>query len=107
VARKLDRFLLLDPGDVVYFYIDHGIVRARTSNDTVWVNYQISDLEQGLTELNFFRAHRSSLVNLRRVKEIRPAARSAFMLIMDDPANTQIEVSERQARALRTVIPGL
>jgi DNA-binding LytR/AlgR family response regulator len=47
------------------------------------------------------------LVNLRRVKEIRPAARSAFMLIMDDPANTQIEVSERQARALRTVIPGL
>jgi two-component system LytT family response regulator len=102
-----DRFLLLDPAEVVYFYIDHGIVRARTNHDTVWVNYQISDLEQGLTELNFFRAHRSSLVNLRRVKEIRPAARSAFMLIMDDPANTQIEVSERQARTLRTVIPGL
>jgi DNA-binding LytR/AlgR family response regulator len=47
------------------------------------------------------------LVNLRRVKEIRPAARSAFMLIMDDAANTKIEVSERQARALRAVIPGL
>ena len=107
VARKLDRFLLLDPADVLYFYIDHGIVRARTNNDTVWVNYQISDLEQGLAELNFFRAHRSSLVNLRRVKEIRPAARSAFMLIMDDPSNTQIEVSERQARALRSIIPGL
>jgi two-component system, LytTR family, response regulator len=107
VARKLDRFLLLDPTDVVYFYIDHGIVRARTSSDTVWVNYQISDLEQGLTDFSFFRAHRSSLVNLRRVKEIRPAARSAFMLVMDDPASTQIEVSERQARALRTIIPGL
>jgi two-component system, LytTR family, response regulator len=107
VARKLDRFLLLDPTEVVYFYIDHGIVRARTSNDTVWVNYQISDLEQGLTDFSFFRAHRSSLVNLRRVKEIRPAARSAFMLVMDDPASTQIEVSERQARALRTIIPGL
>jgi two-component system, LytTR family, response regulator len=107
VARKLDRFLLLDPAEVVYFFIDHGIVRARTNSDTVWVNYQISDLEQGLTEFSFFRAHRSSLVNLRRVKEIRPAARSAFMLVMDDPGNTQIEVSERQARALRTMIPGL
>ena len=107
VARKLDRFLLLDPLEILYFYIDHGIVRARTSNDTVWVNYQLGDLEQGLSEFNFFRAHRASLVNLGRVKEIRPTARSAFILIMDDTASTQIEVSERQARALRAIIPGL
>jgi DNA-binding LytR/AlgR family response regulator len=107
VARKLDRFLLLDPGEILYFYMDHGIVRARTSDDNVWVNYQLGDLEQGLSEFNFFRAHRASLVNLRRVKEIRPNTRSAFLLIMDDAAKTQIEVSERQARALRAIIPGL
>jgi DNA-binding LytR/AlgR family response regulator len=107
VARKLDRLILLDPHDIFFFYIDHGIVRARTSDDTVWVNYQLGDLEHGLSEFDFFRAHRASLVNLRQVKEIRSAARSAFMLIMDDPANTQIEVSERQARVLRSLIPGL
>ena len=107
VARKLDRFLLLDPAEILYFYMDHGIVRARTSDDNVWVNYQLSDLEQGLSEFNFFRAHRASLVNLRRVKEIRPSPRSAFLLIMDDTARTRIEVSERQARVLRSIIPGL
>jgi len=107
VARKLDRFLLLDPDEILYFYMDHGIVRARTSDDNVWVNYQLNDLEQGLREVNFFRAHRVSLVNLRRVKEIRPSPRSAFLLIMDDTARTQIEVSERQARILRSIIPGL
>jgi LytTr DNA-binding domain len=83
------------------------VVRARTSEGTVWVNYQLGDLEQGLSEFSFFRAHRASLVNLRRVKEIRPAAGSAFMLIMDDAVSTQIEVSERQARTLRVIIPGL
>ena len=107
VARKLNRFLLLDPSEILYFYIDHGIVRARTTEDTVWVNYQLGDLERGLTDLNFFRAHRASLVNLRRVKEIRPTPRCAFQLIMDDAVGTQIEVSERQARALRALIPGL
>jgi two-component system, LytTR family, response regulator len=107
VARKLDRFLLLDPAEILYFYMDHGIVRARTSEDNLWVNYQLSDLEQGLSEFNFFRAHRASLVNLRRVKEIRPSPRSAFLLIMDDTARTRIEVSERQARVLRSIIPGL
>src|SRR5580704_13473372 len=107
VARKLDRFLLVDPAEILYFYMDHGIVRARTSDDNVWVNYQLSALEQGLSEFSFFRAHRASLVNLRRVKEIRPSSRSAFILIMDDTARTQIEVSERQARVLRAIIPGL
>jgi DNA-binding LytR/AlgR family response regulator len=107
VARKLDRFLLLDPAEILFFYIDHGIVRARTSDDTLWVNDQLGDLEQGLTEFNFFRAHRASLVNLRRVKEIKPTARSAFLFIMDDAASSKIEVSERQARALRLIIPGL
>jgi two-component system, LytTR family, response regulator len=107
VVRKLDRFLLLDPTEILYFYMDHGIVRARTTDDKVWVNYQLGDLEQGLMEFNFFRAHRASLVNLRRVKEIKPSTRSAFLLIMDDMERTQIEVSERQARALRVIMPGL
>jgi DNA-binding LytR/AlgR family response regulator len=34
VARKYDRFLLLDPSKILYFYIDNGIVRARTAEDT-------------------------------------------------------------------------
>jgi DNA-binding LytR/AlgR family response regulator len=106
VARKFDRLLILDPAEVFYFYIDDGIVRARTVDDTVWVNYQLGDLEQGLKEFWFFRAHRGWLVNLRRVKEIRPSGRSAFTLILDDAAATRIDVSERQARALRAIIPG-
>jgi DNA-binding LytR/AlgR family response regulator len=34
-ARKLDRFLLLDPAEILYFYMDHGIVRARTRRQSV------------------------------------------------------------------------
>src|ERR1700747_438313 len=64
VARKLDRFLLLDPAGILYFYMDHGHIRASTREQNVWVNYQLSDLEQGLSEFDFFRAHRASLVNL-------------------------------------------
>jgi DNA-binding LytR/AlgR family response regulator len=46
-------------------------------------------------------------VNLAHVKEIRPDFRSTFSLLMADAAKTVIEVSERQARALRERIPGL
>ena len=71
------------------------------------VNYQLSELDAGLAESNFFRARRAVLVNLGRVKEIRPYFKSSFLLIMNDSTQTEIQVSERQAKLLRQRIPGL
>ncbi len=107
VVRRLDRLLLLDPREVVFFYMDNGMVRARTAGDSYWVNYQLGELESALSSANYFRAHRSTLVNLKAVREIRTDGRSGFVLIMADSAQTQIEVSDRQARLLRARIPGL
>jgi DNA-binding LytR/AlgR family response regulator len=107
VARKANRVFLLDPTEALFFYMDGGIVRVRVENDTYWVNYQLGELEQSLASRGFFRARRSSLVNLKRVKEIRSDPRSSFVLVMRDAKNTEVEVSERQGRALRTRIPGL
>jgi two-component system, LytTR family, response regulator len=107
VARKANRVFLLDPADALLFYMDSGIVRVRVENDTYWVNYQLGELEQVLASRGFFRARRSSLVNLKRVKEIRSDPRSSFVLVMGDAKNTEVEVSERQGRALRVRIPGL
>jgi two-component system, LytTR family, response regulator len=107
VARKANRVFLLDPAEALFFYMDGGIVRMRVANDTYWVNYQLGELEQALSSRGFFRARRSSLVNLKRVKEIRSDPRSSFVLVMGDAKNTEVEVSERQGRMLRARIPGL
>jgi DNA-binding LytR/AlgR family response regulator len=107
VARKANRVFLINPADAVYFYMDSGILRMRVESDTYWVNYQLGELEEALEERGFFRAHRSSLVNLARIKELRMDPGSSIVLVMNDAKNSQIEVSERQARALRARIRGL
>jgi DNA-binding LytR/AlgR family response regulator len=107
VARKANRVFLLNPSDALFFYMDSGIVRMRVDNDIYWVNHQLGELEKVLEPRGFFRAHRSSLVNLKRVKELRLDPRSTIVLVMNDAKNSEIEVSERQARALRMRIPGL
>lgn len=107
VARKANRVFLLNPNDALFFYMDSGIVRMRIENDVYWVNYQLAELEKVLEPRGFFRAHRSSLVNLKRVKELRLDPGSSVVLVMNDPKNSEIEVSERQARVLRMRIPGL
>ncbi|WP_187143072.1 LytR/AlgR family response regulator transcription factor [Terriglobus albidus] len=107
VARKANRIFLMNPADAVYFFMDSGILRMRVENDTYWVNYQIGELEEALEGRGFFRAHRASLVNLARIKELRLDPGSSIVLVMNDAKNSEIEVSERQARALRARIPGL
>ncbi len=107
VARKANRVFLLDPAEALFFYMDSGIVRVRVESDTYWVNYQLGELEQALASRGFFRARRSSLVNLKRVREVRSDPRSNFVLVMGDAKNTEVQVSERQGRALRARIPGL
>jgi two-component system LytT family response regulator len=107
VARKANRVYLINPAEALYFYMDSGIVRMRVENDTYWVNYQLGELEEALEERGFFRAHRSSLVNLARVKELRLDPRNSIVLVMNDAKSSEIEVSERQARALRVRIPGI
>jgi two-component system LytT family response regulator len=107
VCRKRDRMLLMQPEQILWFQVEDGIVKAHTGTETYWVNYSLGELEASLPGEVFFRARREVLVNLGKVREIRPYFKSGFLLIMDDTGGTEIAVSERQARPLRLRIPGL
>jgi len=107
VGRKRDRFFLLSPEEIIFFRADGGIVRAYTATEGYWVNYQLNYLDACLPEEIFFRAHRSAIVNLTKVKEMRSYSKSSFLLLMSDQEQTEIKVSERQAALLRRRFPGL
>lgn len=107
VCRGQGRLLLMPPEQILWFEVQSGIVKARTETGAFWVNYQLAELEASLPAELFFRARREALVNVNRIKEIRPYFKSGFLLIMADAAATEIVVSERQARLFRQRIPGL
>jgi two-component system, LytTR family, response regulator len=107
VGRKRDRFFLLSPEEIVFFRADDGIVRAYAATECYWVNYQLNYLDACLPAEVFFRAHRSAIINLTRVKEMRHYSKSSFLLVMSDQAQTEIKVSDRQAALLRRRFPGL
>lgn len=107
VCRKRDRMLLIAPEHILWFATEDGIVKAHTESEVYWVNYQLGELEAGLPADLFFRARREVLVNVNHIKEIRPYFRSGLLLIMNNPAGTEIVVSARQVHPLRQRIPGL
>jgi two-component system, LytTR family, response regulator len=107
VCRKRDRLVLVPPEHIVWFRVEDGIVRARTATETYWVNYQLAELEGCLPPELFFRARREVLVNVQRIKEIKPYFKGSFLLVMADATSTEIVVSERQVPLFRQRIPGL
>ena len=61
-------------------------------------------LEELLDSLDpnlFWRAHRSYLVNINRIKEVVPWFKSSYQLRMDDKKQTEIPVSRAQTKRLR------
>jgi DNA-binding LytR/AlgR family response regulator len=107
VCRARDRLVLVPVEQILWFQVEGGIVKARSSSESFWVNYQLSELEAALPEDLFFRARRDVLVNLTRIKEIKPYFKSGFLLIMSDARATEIVVSERQVHPFRQRLPGL
>ena len=77
VGCKRDRFILLNPDEILYFSAEDGLVKAHTASETFWVNYQLGELEAGLPGELFFRARREVLPPARRGSRW-PASNSAW-----------------------------
>lgn len=107
VARRRDRFVLLPLDQICCFELSGGTVHVKTESDGYWTDYQLNDLEARLPDPPFFRAHRSVIVNLQKVKEIAPLLKSSFLLVLNDQAGSEIQVSERQSKKLRQMLQGL
>ena len=104
VARRRDRFVLLPLNQIVFFEVENGVVRAKTEGESYWTDYRINDLESRLPDPPFFRAHRSAIVNIGKVREIAPLMKGAYLLVMNDKESSEIQVSERQSKRLRQIL---
>jgi len=96
------RILIVPVDEVLWFGVEYRLVYAHTGERPYMTNYTLRDLEERLDPEAFFRAHKSSLVHLKHVREIIPWFGGRFKLVMSDAAKSEVAVSRAQARVLRT-----
>ena len=65
---------------------------------------QHRELQAALDPATFWRAHRSYIVNLNRVREVVPWFKSTYQLRMDDKKASEVPVSRMQSRRLREML---
>ncbi|MEI9976204.1 MAG: LytTR family DNA-binding domain-containing protein [Ignavibacteriota bacterium] len=101
-VRCNNRHFIVDANEVIYATIDNGLITLVTTNLEGHSNYRtIEDLQAALDKDQFWRVHRSYLVNINRIKEVVPWFKSSYQLRMDDKKHTELPVSRVQTRRLR------
>lgn len=104
VARLRDRYVLIGVDEVCFFRVEEGLTKVKTVAGSFLAEYSLADVEARLPDPPFFRAHRSAIVNLRKIKEIVPMFKGGYVLIMKDNEGSEIQVSERQSRRVRELL---
>jgi len=101
-VRSNNRHFIVDANDVIYATIDNGLITLVTTTLEGHSNYRtIEDLQAALDKEQFWRVHRSYLVNINRIKEVVPWFKSSYQLRMDDKKHREVPVSRVQTRRLR------
>jgi ABC-2 type transport system ATP-binding protein len=103
-ARKEDRIVLYDPGELLYAASQESKTVLRTVSDEAVTNLTLQDLEGRLAGRGFFRAHRAYLVNLQHIKAVVQYTRNSYALLLDDAAETSIPLSKQSEKELQALL---
>ncbi|HTD23153.1 MAG TPA: LytTR family DNA-binding domain-containing protein [Terriglobales bacterium] len=102
MLRSAGRMILVDQKDICFASIEDGVITVVTANAEGHSNCRtLEELLESLDGNLFWRAHRSFLVNINRIREVVPWFKSSYQVKMDDRKQTEIPVSRAQTKRLR------
>lgn len=105
VVRNGNRHFIVDAQDIVYATINDGVITIVANQVEGVSSYRtIEELQANLDPDQFWRAHRSYLVNIHRIREVVPWFKSSYQIRVDDKKGTEIPVSRVQTRRLRELL---
>lgn len=103
-VTKQSKTILLLPSEI-YFIESRGEFTVINSEKGKFVStFRLKDFESRLSPKSFFRSHRSFVVNLDHVEEMISLYGGLYMLRLKDSKNSEIPVSRRQTRELKTLL---
>lgn len=96
LLRDGGRALLIDYDDIGWIEADGDYVRVYVSGRGHLVRHTLAALEQRLDASQFVRVHRSTIVNVRQVREARPDGDRSYRLLLKDGTALRVSRGYRQ-----------
>jgi two-component system LytT family response regulator len=95
IVRGRDKTVLVNARDVDCLEAADDYVEIHAGKDVHVMRERLSDLEAKLDPTRFVRIHRSTIVNLERVREIHPLVRGDALVVLEGGATFRLSRSRR------------
>ncbi|MED4783509.1 LytTR family DNA-binding domain-containing protein [Brevibacillus choshinensis] len=100
LVEENNRLVVIDPTTIVYAVREERFVQIHTQNDAYTTRMTLTQLTEKLQAYDFFRTHKSYLVNLQYVSELTPWFNGAYNLMLKGDNRIRIPVSRTSAKDL-------
>ena len=106
--EKQGRMILVSPEEIFFFESSGKQITARLESTVFFLPREatMEKLEKRLGTSNFFRPHRSFLVNLDKIREFYSWFGGKYELVMTDKAASKIPVSRNRVKAFKEIVSG-
>jgi two-component system LytT family response regulator len=102
IASRLgDRLSFLDLARVTHFYAEDKLTYAVSEGKSYCVDYAITELEKKLDPKKFLRIHRSTVVNVKWIKEVASLPGGTLNVRLKDGKDTDLTVARDRAREFK------
>ncbi len=101
LVEKKDKLITIAVADIIWIEAYGDYSKLHTALDILVSNYGISALEEKLNPKSFLRVHRSSLINLNKVKELHKYGKS-YDITMEN--NEIVRVSRGYMDAIKKIM---
>lgn len=96
--------ILVEEKNIFFIHASNDYTYIKTAKEKYLTRFTLKELEQRLDATQFYRCHRSYLVNIKKAKEVIPLYNGTLVLIVDDEENSEVPVSRAQAKRIRQLL---
>lgn len=93
--------MVIEPAEVLYFYVEYSEIRARLAADEVIINGTLKQLLDQLDPAHFAQTHKSYIMNLNKMSRVTPMFNGNFEILLKDHPDVRVPLSRRYARILK------
>jgi two-component system LytT family response regulator len=101
VVRSAGRIEFVNVDDIDRIAAEDNYVRIYAAGKTYLMRETVGGIAERLDPTRFVRIHRSTIVNVGRIREIRPLMNGTFELLLED--GTQVTSARRYRKAIETL----
>lgn len=100
-CERRGKIILVDLKDVYFCYIEGEKTYVKTKDESFLVGCTLHQIEE---KTNFFRAHRSYIVNIDNIKELYSWFNGTYKLVMNDMEKSEVPISRNNVKKLKELL---